>query len=33
MSDLAIRAMQFAREKHASQRRKYTNNPYTDHLA
>ncbi len=33
MSDLALRAMQFAREKHANQRRKYTNNPYTDHLA
>lgn len=33
MSDLAFRAMQFAREKHADQRRKYTNNPYVDHLA
>mgnify|MGYP000985881344 CR=1 FL=1 len=33
MSDLAFRAMLFAREKHASQRRKYTNNPYADHLA
>lgn len=33
MSDLALRAMQFAREKHANQRRKYTHNPYVDHLA
>lgn len=33
MNDLALRAMQFARQAHASQRRKYTNNPYADHLA
>lgn len=25
--------MMFAREKHKAQRRKYTNNPYADHLA
>lgn len=31
--DLACRAMMFAREAHKDQRRKYTNNPYTDHLA
>ncbi|WP_191057698.1 HD domain-containing protein [Geminicoccus harenae] len=31
--NLAFRAMQFAREVHQDQRRKYTNNPYTDHLA
>lgn len=31
--DLAYRAMIFARKVHATQRRKYTNNPYTDHLA
>lgn len=31
--DLAFNAMIFAREVHASQRRKYTNNPYADHLA
>lgn len=30
---LAFRAMQFAREVHANQRRKYTNAPYFDHLA
>lgn len=30
---LAYEAMMFAREAHKSQRRKYTNNPYTDHLA
>ena len=28
MSDLVLRAMKFAREVHADQRRKYTNNPY-----
>lgn len=33
MSDLAYRAMVFAREKHKEQRRKYTGNPYADHLA
>lgn len=33
MSNLAYRAMIFAREAHAGQRRRYTNNPYTDHLA
>jgi (p)ppGpp synthase/HD superfamily hydrolase len=33
MSDLAYRAMMFAREAHKEQRRKYTNNPYSDHLA
>lgn len=33
MTDLAIRAMKFARQAHADQRRKYTNNPYADHLA
>lgn len=33
MSDLAFRAMAFAMEKHKYQRRKYTNNPYNDHLA
>lgn len=31
--NLAFRAMLFAREVHKDQRRKYTNNPYTDHLA
>lgn len=31
--DLAYRAMTFAREVHKDQRRNYTNNPYTDHLA
>jgi (p)ppGpp synthase/HD superfamily hydrolase len=30
---IAFRAMLFAREIHAGQRRKYTNNPYFDHLA
>ncbi len=30
---LAYDAMMFAREVHKEQRRKYTNNPYTDHLA
>lgn len=30
---LAFRAMEFARSVHAQQRRKYTNNPYVDHLA
>ena len=30
---LAYDAMMFAREAHKMQRRKYTNNPYTDHLA
>jgi (p)ppGpp synthase/HD superfamily hydrolase len=30
---LAFKAMQFARLVHKDQRRKYTNNPYTDHLA
>ena len=30
---LAFRAMQFAREVHKNQVRKYTENPYTDHLA
>ncbi len=29
----AFAAMAFAREAHAGQRRKYTGNPYTDHLA
>lgn len=29
----AFAAMQFARRVHANQRRKYTGNPYTDHLA
>lgn len=33
MTSIALRAMQFAREAHAAQRRKYTNNPYADHLA
>ncbi len=33
MSTLALNAMLFAREAHAAQRRKYTNNPYADHLA
>lgn len=32
-NNLALDAMQFARKIHAEQRRKYTNNPYTDHLA
>lgn len=30
---IAFKAMQFAREVHAGQKRKYTGNPYTDHLA
>lgn len=30
---LAYEAMMFAREVHKDQRRKYTGNPYTDHLA
>lgn len=30
---LAYEAMMFAREVHANQQRKYTGNPYTDHLA
>lgn len=30
---LAFEAMQFAREVHAGQARKYTGNPYSDHLA
>jgi GTP diphosphokinase / guanosine-3',5'-bis(diphosphate) 3'-diphosphatase len=30
---IAFRAMQFAREVHATQTRKYTGNPYFDHLA
>ncbi|MFM7011883.1 MAG: guanosine polyphosphate pyrophosphohydrolase [Betaproteobacteria bacterium] len=30
---VAYDAMIFARDVHKSQRRKYTNNPYTDHLA
>ena len=30
---IAFKAMQFAREAHKDQRRKYTNNPYADHLA
>lgn len=30
---LAFEAMVFAREVHKDQRRKYTGNPYTDHLA
>jgi (p)ppGpp synthase/HD superfamily hydrolase len=30
---LAYEAMMFAREVHKVQRRKYTNNPYADHLA
>lgn len=30
---LAYEAMQFARKVHATQRRKYTNAPYADHLA
>ena len=29
----AFEAMMFARRVHATQRRKYTNNPYVDHLA
>lgn len=30
---IAFKAMQFAREAHKDQRRKYTGNPYADHLA
>ena len=30
---IAYDAMNFSRAVHANQRRKYTNNPYTDHLA
>ena len=30
---IAFEAMMFAREVHKDQRRKYTGNPYTDHLA
>ena len=33
MERTAYQAMMFAREVHAAQRRKYTDNPYTDHLA
>lgn len=33
MERTAYQAMMFAREVHAAQRRKYTNNPYADHLA
>ena len=33
MRDLSIRAMLFAREAHAAQRRRYTGAPYFDHLA
>lgn len=33
MSSLAYRAMMFAREAHKNQVRKYTGNPYVDHLA
>lgn len=33
MTSLAFKAMTFAREAHARQRRKFTGNPYTDHLA
>lgn len=33
MTDLAYQAMMFAREAHAAQVRKYTDNPYVDHLA
>lgn len=33
MTDLAFRAMKFAREAHKGQKRKYTGNPYVDHLA
>jgi (p)ppGpp synthase/HD superfamily hydrolase len=32
-SDFTFRAMMFAREVHSSQVRKYTGNPYSDHLA
>ena len=30
---LAFKAMEFARQIHANQKRKYTGNPYADHLA
>ncbi len=33
MDTVTLNAMRFAREVHAGQRRKYTNNPYSDHLA
>lgn len=33
MERTAHKAMMFAREAHKAQRRKYTNNPYADHLA
>ncbi len=33
MERTAYKAMMFAREAHKAQRRKYTGNPYTDHLA
>lgn len=33
MNDLSFRAMMFAREAHKDQVRKYTGNPYADHLA
>lgn len=33
MEDLAFRAMALAKELHKEQRRKYTGNPYSDHLA
>lgn len=33
MSDIAYQAMVYARAAHAEQRRKYTGNPYVDHLA
>lgn len=33
MTDLVFRAMMFAREAHIGQVRKYTGNPYHDHLA
>ncbi|BBH11764.1 HD domain-containing protein [Chromobacterium haemolyticum] len=33
MGILAFQAMQFAFKVHANQRQKYTNKPYTDHLA
>lgn len=33
MTNLAFEAMQFARRVHAGQVRKYTGNPYVDHLA
>jgi (p)ppGpp synthase/HD superfamily hydrolase len=33
MTGLAYKAMMFARAAHANQKRKYTGNPYADHLA